>query len=172
MTWADIHYILVQTYIYILFIHIHIYSIHTLYSGSNKLKTARQGKKSNMKHFYSEWQGMRNTNIAAWKQFALTWYNVQWKWLTGASVSTCACNCGSIVWGSCMKAEGGNQATLVSVIAHNFCSEVSPGGGTCVVHGLLSKLFISPEKSSSLSCACEGDFLRETNISSRDTASQ
>ena len=31
------------------------------------------------------------------------------------------------------------QATLVSVIAHNFCSEVSPGAGTCVVHGLLPK---------------------------------
>ena len=71
-----------------------------------------------------------------------------------------------------MKAQGGNQATLVSVIAHNFCSELSPGGGTRVVHGPLSKCFISPEKSSSLSSACEGDFLRETSMSSRDTAIQ
>ena len=39
-----------------------------------------------------------------------------------------------------MKAQRGNQATLVSVIAHNFCSEVSPGGGTRVVHGPLSKI--------------------------------
>ena len=102
----------------------------------------------------------------------LTWHNVQWKWLTGASVSTCARNRGSIVWGSCTKAQGWNQATLVSIIAHNFCSEVSTGGGTRVVHGLLSKCFISPEKSRSLCSACEGDFLHGTSISSRDTVSQ
>ena len=65
-----------------------------------------------------------------------------------------------------------NQATLVSIVAHNFCSEVSPEGGTRIVHGPLSKCFISPEKSSSLSSACEGDFLHGTSISSRDTASQ
>jgi len=71
-----------------------------------------------------------------------------------------------------MKAQRGNQATLVSIIAHNFCFEFPPGGETFVVHGLFSKCFISPEKSSSLSSACEGDFLRGTSISSRDTASQ
>ena len=56
-----------------------------------------------------------------------------------------------------MKAQRGDQAVLL--IAHNFCSEVSTGGGTRVVHGPLSKFFISPENSSSLSSACEGDFL-------------
>ena len=120
------------------------------------------------------WWYSTHANIAAWKQFVLTWYNVQWKWSTGASVSTCACNCGSIAWGSCTKAQRGNQATMVSIIAHNFCSKLIPQGGrrTRVVHGLLSKCFISPEKSSSLSSTCEGDFLQETSISSRDTASQ
>ena len=68
-----------------------------------------------------------------------------------------------------MKAQRGNQAIVVSVVAHNnFCSEVSRGGGTRVVHGPLSKFFISPVKSNSLSSACEGDFLRGASISSRD----
>ena len=94
----------------------------------------------------------------------LTWHNVQWKWFIGTSVPTCACNCGSVTWGSCTKAQRGDQATLVSIIAHNFCSEFSPGGGTRVVHGPLSKSFISPEKSRSLSSACEGNFLHGTSI--------
>ena len=104
-------------------------------------------------------------------KYVLT-YNVQWKWLTGTSVPTYACNCGSIVWGSCTKAQRGNQAILASVIADYSCSKLSCGGGTCVVHGLLSKCFISPEKSVSLTSTCEGDFLWGTSISSRDTASQ
>ena len=41
----------------------------------------------------------------------LTWHNVQWKWLTRASVSTCACNCGSIAWDSCTKAQRWNQSS-------------------------------------------------------------
>ena len=93
----------------------------------------------------------------------LTWHIVQWKWFIGTSVPTCACNCGSVTWGSCTKVQRGDQATLVPIIAHNFCAELSPGGGTCVVHGPLSKSFISPEKSRSLS---EGDFLHGTSISS------
>ena len=101
-----------------------------------------------------------------------TWHNVQGKWSIWTSVPTCAHNCGSIAWGSCTKAQRGNQATLVSIIAHNFCYKLSPGGGTCVVHGYFFKCFISPEKRISLSSACEGDFLWETSISSRYTASQ
>ena len=102
----------------------------------------------------------------------LTWHNLQWKWLIGTSVPICACNCGSITWGSCMKAQRGNQATLVTVIAHNFRSEFSPGVWTRVVHGYFCKCFIYPEKNSSLSSACEGDFLWGTSIPSRDIASQ
>ena len=71
-----------------------------------------------------------------------------------------------------MKAEGGNQATLISVIAHSFCSVVSPRARTCVMHGPLSKSFISPENSRSLCSACEGDFLHGTRVSSKDTVSQ
>ena len=104
----------------------------------------------------------------------LTWHNVQWKWFIWSPVPICACNCGSIAWSNCTKAQGGYQATLVSVIAHNFCSKVilQYGGCTRVVHGLLSKPFISPENSSSLSSKCEGDFIWGTSVSSRDTASQ
>ena len=103
----------------------------------------------------------------------LTWHNVQWKWLTGVAVHTSACNCGSIVWGCCTKFQRGNQATLVSVITNNFCSEpFSPGGWTHVAHSSFSKCFTSPEKSISLSSACEGDFLWKTSVSSRDTACQ
>ena len=44
---------------------------------------------------------------------------------------------GSIMWGSCTKAQRGNQATLASIIADNFCSELSPE--TC--YGNLGYIF-------------------------------
>ena len=102
----------------------------------------------------------------------LTWYNVQGKWSIGTSVPICAVDCGSIAWGSCTKAQGWNQAILGSVIALNCCSKVPLRRWTLIVYCDLSKSFISPEKSSSLSSACEGDFLWGTSISSIDTLSQ
>ena len=71
-----------------------------------------------------------------------------------------------------MKAQRGNQATLVSVIADKFCCKLSCGGGTCLVDSFFSKSFTCPENSISLSRASEGDFFQAAGISSSDTASQ
>ena len=57
------------------------------------------------------------------------------------------------------KAQGRHQAILAFAIADNNCLKVPPGRWTSIVHCDLSKGFISPEKSSSLSRACESDFL-------------
>ena len=135
-----------------------------IYRKRFRLKTSRQ----HMRLAFITHVFIKNLSTAKMCN-RLTWHNVQWKWLIWSPVP--AVDWGSIEWGSCSKAQGWNQAILASVIADNNCLKVPPERWTSRVHCDLSN-FISPENNISSSTACEGDFLRETSISSRDTASQ